>query len=731
MKKFLALCILVLAGLQLFAQNKHDKKFYLIDIDPGFTFEASDKHDVDSILRLYHATSNDTLRLFYLRMFSEGLSNEYLWTRYNRYLLNLTESRKDSLGLFYKGCALNNVGYEMQYIGNDLTGARQKYRESYDIFKKLKHSSGLGVEINNLAYIYQHEGNISKSLELYLEAAALFEKMNQPLGLTGIYINLGDICFKEDELGKAEEYFRKALKYALMGDQRPVLANVYNQLGTISNRNKKYQEALSFYQKALDLYTIERLSGKQALVSLGLSNVMKNMGNAAGSDDYVLKALEFARLSADQQIRAKVYDRYATLLISRGNYAQAGIYADSAYIFAKKLGYTDLLADAAEDLSVVYGRQNDFRKAYGFLKESKALGDSLHNDETKKAVIRSQYQVEYNKKAVEMKAEEDKKDALRAVERRQQQLVLALSLTALTVIAVFAFLAYRSYRKTLRQNIVIAEQKNEVLRQNAEISLQKAIVEEKKNEMVDSITYARRIQQAVLTGSEVWKRISGDYFIFYRPKDIVSGDFYWAHIISADLSVFALADCTGHGVPGAFMSMLGNSFLNEIVVENKIYEPGQILDRLRSKIIAALEQKGQTEQKDGMDISICLLDKKSMSLKWAGANNPLWISSENEMLELKPDTMPVGLYAGPQEPFTTLEMKLSHGDIIYLLTDGYADQFGGPHEKKFKYKPLKELLQSNRSLVASRQKEILESTLDNWKKGFEQVDDISLIGVRV
>jgi serine phosphatase RsbU (regulator of sigma subunit) len=276
----------------------------------------------------------------------------------------------------------------------------------------------------------------------------------------------------------------------------------------------------------------------------------------------------------------------------------------------------------------------------------------------------------------------------------------------------------------------------EVELKNEEVTHQKELVEEKQKEIIDSINYAKRIQQAVLTGEDVWKKVSKEHFILFKPKDIVSGDFYWAYNTPNNRSVFALADCTGHGVPGGFMSMLGNSFLNEIVVENKIFKADEILNKLRSKIIQALEQKGGTQQKDGMDISLCVWNKLDNTLEFAGANNPLWLVRKNEnavteLVEVKADKMPIGTYLENEVPFSSTTIQLQKGDIIFLCTDGYADQFGGPKGKKYKYKPLIDSLIKNYNLSMEEQKVAAEIAFNDWKNHHEQVDDVSLIGVRV
>jgi serine phosphatase RsbU (regulator of sigma subunit) len=316
-------------------------------------------------------------------------------------------------------------------------------------------------------------------------------------------------------------------------------------------------------------------------------------------------------------------------------------------------------------------------------------------------------------------------------QNQQKSLIILFGTLALLGTGFFAVMAFINFRKAKKANLIIENQKMEVELKNEEITHQKDLVDEKQKEIIDSINYAKRIQQAVLTGEDVWNKISKEYFILFKPKDIVSGDFYWAYNTPNNRSIFCLADCTGHGVPGGFMSMLGNSFLNEIVVENKIFKADQILNKLRSKIIHALEQKGGTQQKDGMDMSLCVWNKLDNTLEFAGANNPLWLLRGKELQEYKADKMPIGLYLETETPFSSVTIQLQAGDIIYLSTDGYADQFGGPKGKKLKYKPLIESLIKNSALPMAEQKNILDSTFNDWMHKHDQVDDVSLIGVKV
>ena len=260
---------------------------------------------------------------------------------------------------------------------------------------------------------------------------------------------------------------------------------------------------------------------------------------------------------------------------------------------------------------------------------------------------------------------------------------------------------------------------------------QRHLVEEKQKEIIDSINYAERIQRSFLATKELLDENLKDYFVFFQPKDVVSGDFYWASKLNNGNFVLVTADSTGHGVPGAIMSILNISCLENAVKEG-VKEPAEILNHTRINIIERLKKDGSADGgKDGMDASLICFDFKNNKLNYSAANNPIWIVRENQLLEFSPDKMPVGKHDKDSISFIQHEVSLEKGDLIYALTDGMPDQFGGPKGKKFMYKQLKELLICISTEPMEIQKQKLSDALNNWKGNMEQVDDITLIGIRV
>ena len=306
-------------------------------------------------------------------------------------------------------------------------------------------------------------------------------------------------------------------------------------------------------------------------------------------------------------------------------------------------------------------------------------------------------------------------------------------------------IAIRSYKQTQyvkKINVKIHDQKDEIESQRDEVEAQRDQLETQrdvvivqKNEIIESINYAKRIQTAMLPPETYLTELLNESFVFYKPRDIVSGDFYWIKQVNQYI-VLVAADCTGHGIPGALMSMLGISYLNEIVQRREITQSNQILNELRKQIKFSLRQHGQPDEaKDGIDLALCVLDLRNMKMQYSGANNPLYLISDvddvPQLKEIKADRMPIGYYQGKDKTFTNHDIQLEMGDTFYIFSDGFIDQKGGKDNKKFMSKNFKNLLLEIHDQPMYDQKGILDKTLLDWKGRNSQVDDILVIGVRV
>ncbi len=332
-------------------------------------------------------------------------------------------------------------------------------------------------------------------------------------------------------------------------------------------------------------------------------------------------------------------------------------------------------------------------------------------------------------------------EQLKAIEK--QKLLLYFAIIALGLLAGLGFFIFRAYQIKKKANTILADknekisrQKDEIEKQRDEIKEQKEVAEKQRDQIAyqkqhitDSIEYAKKIQTALLPSLELFAS-DIDHFVLYKPRDIVSGDFYWVGRFNGDQIIIA-ADCTGHGVPGAFMSMLGVSLLNEIIVNKGVMQPDLIMNQLRDAVISSLGQKEETSEiKDGMDMCICKFTPSSRVLQFAGANNPLYMFSGEELTEVKADKMPVAIYEN-MKPYTLHEFKLKKEDTFYIFSDGYVDQFGGPKLKKYLSKNFKNTLLEMQSMSMLDQGAKLDDIFEEWRKEVEQIDDVTVIGVRV
>ena len=579
---------------------------------------------------------------------------------------------------------------------------------------------------------YHMENKMDSALKYFNSGLIHFTKMGNERGIGKAYQSFALVKRSMHDYRGAIEDSRKALAIYEKAKWNLGIVNVSNNISNMYSSFHDYQEALVYSKKAFALSKELKDSVKYFEMMMQLGVRYNDLGGKPDSAIYYLSG-------ANPYFERNNF--YAFLMVLNSNMANAywaknkNIAQTKTYLY-KSMHYSDLsgsrdnLVPLYRDLSVCYILEGRKDSAEFYLYKTLDMVDTLNNQKALEQTRDLQTRYETEKKelqiqnqSLELKAKEE--------QNKQKTQIIWLGTLALVGSGFFGLIAFINFRKAKKANHIIEHQKMQVELKNEEVTHQKELVEEKQKEIIDSINYAKRIQQAVLTGEEVWSKVSKEHFILFKPKDIVSGDFYWAYNTPNGRSVFALADCTGHGVPGGFMSMLGNSFLNEIVVENKIFKADEILNKLRAKIIAALEQKGMTEQKDGMDIALCVWNKLDNTLEFAGANNPLWILRNHELIEYKADKMPIGTYLETPLPFSSKVIHLQKDDTIYLSTDGYADQFGGDKGKKLKYKLLLEFLTRINPLAMSTQKTELDKNFESWKSHYEQVDDVSIIGIRV
>ncbi|MCB0400907.1 MAG: SpoIIE family protein phosphatase [Flavobacteriales bacterium] len=394
-----------------------------------------------------------------------------------------------------------------------------------------------------------------------------------------------------------------------------------------------------------------------------------------------------------------------------------------SYKMAHELGSPQQIQSAAMAMSTLYRKQGKHEEAYPYLLEHKLMSDSLMNRENTRKLTQAGLQYEFEKKMQRREIEQMKKDHEHEIEIEEQKMISYSFAIGAGALIILSIVILKSLRDKKKANKRITQQKIEIEQKSNELA-------EALENITDSVKYAKRIQEALLQSEEHVSSHFPTHFILFKPKDIVSGDFYWSYEQDNEVYI-AAADCTGHGVPGALMNMLGISFLNSINAEANNLSPAAILDKLRKKVVQELHQTGKDwSSRDGMDISLCKVNIETQHVEWAGANNPLWIVSENDIREIKADRQAINYNEKPQ-PFTNHNIQLKKGDQLYLFSDGYADQFGGPKGKKFKYTSLKKLILSLSGESIQRQKELLDKNFDDWKGSLDQIDDVCIIGIQL
>jgi serine phosphatase RsbU (regulator of sigma subunit) len=606
------------------------------------------------------------------------------------------------------GSAYNTQGSFFFYKGL-YDSALHAFNRSLYLRKKIADKHGELKTLGNIGAIHFMKSDPKRALNYYEEALRLESELKYPEGTQVSLNNIANIYFRLRMLPQTLSYYRKAEKVYAGNRNTSQLSVTYDGLSSLYQDLDKLDSARYFINRSRELAEQENdLSGlAYAYTNLALiykKQKQNNLAIGAFGD-----ALRRATILKDKRLQIGIYGNLAALYIEHNDLDAGMVYLEKLIPLQKELNYAPYENELAEIFAEYYFRKKDYQNAYKYLKRFISARDSMYNLETTKQLTEMQEKYQTEKK--------EKENQLLQVENRTHKSVRNYLLMILGIALAAIIGSVFAYRKIKHSKSVISQQKE--------------LVDEKQKEILDSIRYAKRIQFALLASDKLLKAHLPDHFVFFRPKDVVSGDFYWG-IPSPDGFIYVTGDCTGHGVPGAFMSLLNISKLSEVIVEQQVVRPDLILNRVRNEIIRALNPEGSTEEsRDGMDAVVCKLDTRNMKLEFAAANNSFYIIRKGSILTCKADKMPVGKSHDEETPFTFNEVALEKGDTIYTFTDGFADQFGGSLGKKFKYKQLEELLLSINHYDLQTQRQKLSETFDRWKGGLEQVDDVCLIGVRV
>lgn len=639
--------------------------------------------------------------------------------QYNR-SLSIRQDIDDMSGV---GRSLNNLGLVYKIQG-DYERALAYYQNALAIFKEIEDRVGMANALNNIGIIYRLQGNREQALDHFVLANNQFEELGNKVGIAFSLNNIGNIYMQQEDVDKALEFYNLSLETSEeIGDQ-PAVATKLSNIGGAYQAMGETDKALEFTQRSLEM---QREMGDMD----GEVSNLNNLGNIYKDRKEFDKALDYFLSSLRTQNKMGQNDKATSTLYSVGElYKQKG---DPK----KALGYLQRSLAAAtsnkavEDqqkaynmLSETYADLGDFKKSYEYQQLNAQLTDSLDRIVSTKDLAEMQVQFEALRREREF-VEINKEKELQK-EKLGRQLLLRNFLIVLAIlILLLASLIYWRYRTKKKANV-------ELDKKNQEIHAQKELVEEQHHEITSSITYAKRIQDAILPTMDQIREFLPECFVFYRPKAIVSGDFYW-FAQTGDKVLIAAVDCTGHGVPGAFMSMIGNDLLNQIVNVEGQSSPDKILDRLHKGVQIALKQKhGVSENHDGMDVALVAIDKENRQLEFASANRYLYLFGKDGLKEFKGQDKNIGgIMHEDTRSYKMEAADYSSGDMIYLFSDGVTDQFGGPRSKKFGYRQLKNVLGDMSQESPENQKKKFISTMESWMEGQDQIDDFLLIGIRL
>ena len=625
---------------------------------------------------------------------------------------------------------LKNIGVLYQYQGN-YPQALENYLQSLKIFEQIKDEPGIANVLNNIGIVYRNQGNNQKALTYFARVQKIDEQNNDQTGLASILNNLGSIYYQEDDYQKAREYFLESLKIEENLKDNAGISISYNNLGLVALAEDKVEDAIAYYQKAL---VLDEKEGNKT----SASGTLNNLAYAYQKKDNLNKALNFAL---------------------------------KGYGLAEEVNSQELVMQLSETLMTIYEGLKDFEKAYEYQTYHLFAKEEVFNEANTKKVANLQSAYELEKKQAEvalLRANEERSKAQSA--RRQSIIVFTIMIIIVLALGIIGLYVSNQRRKKMNgvlrnQRNVLREKNEEINQQKEEILAQRDAIEERNSEIVaknqdieSSIQYAKRIQEAILPNQEEMKQALPQHFIYYRPRDIVSGDFYWfakteplpLYAESPDFQgnkllkgfeneklILAAVDCTGHGVPGAFMSAIGDSLLNHIVFDRRLHEPASILKALQDGVRKALRQD-EIENRDGMDMGLIVIDMEKKELTFAGAKNSLWIIQNDEMTEIRGDVVSIGGWQPDQHyQFTTHTFSIDSSTSIYMASDGYQDQFGGPKGKKFMRRKLRELFKEIYHKPMEEQHRIIDSTMKEWMSfpaanaaQHDQVDDMLVVGVR-
>lgn len=636
----------------------------------------------------------------------------------------------------------NDIPYRHIYRFGFVLENRNKYDQAIKLYelalqKSEKENGRKSIEIESwLGYTLSKVGESDKGLQHCLNALQNVENYKgEKRNFSKVYLLTAFVYKNSNQYEKALIYFKKTSQLAKKEGDRENLHNSLHEIGNTYLRSN-IDSALLYHKEALAIRESEKDSSALIFSYHDIAIDYTNLDSLDKANEYLYKAESIAKKKNDKWMLINIYQNIGDIYLKQNKFDKSLQLMLKAKTLADELNMKSAYERLYYNLYSLHRTQRKFEKALEYFEQYTYYRDSISSVEIQKNISELDKKYETAKK--------DKKLIENQEYIKRQRIVIIFVIIGLILVSAFMIIAIGLFRQKKAAYIILEHKNQEILSQkeeiqtqaenleeaNIKISHQMEVIERNHTQITASINYARRIQEAMLPVVDVYKENFTDSFIFYQPCDIVSGDFYWAEKVN-DKIVFAVADCTGHGVPGAMVSMLGMSLLNKVVIQSKNFTTDSILNELRVELKTALKQKGnKLEAKDGMDIAICILDRERKKLQFSGAYCNTYLFRENELIELKANSQPIGVFF-KEKDFSRIEMDVKEGDILYMFSDGFSSQFHHSTKEKIKVRRFKELLLEINKLSFEEQNNILEKYFNEWKGHQHQVDDVLVLGLKM
>jgi serine phosphatase RsbU (regulator of sigma subunit)/predicted negative regulator of RcsB-dependent stress response len=669
----------------------------------------------DSLSIILNQSVHDTLKIKSLRQIGKKhfLKREYDSCEiYAKSALSISEK----IGNKHHIAVSNKILGQVYLSKNDNASALKYYLKAVENYRELNDTtcSSYIFGLNDIGYIYSVYGMYPKSYGYYLKALKTSERLNDSTLILNINLSISELYSRKREFDKSISLYNSTIKLVNKNeDTLGYLPIIYNGLANNYLTKKQYDKSILYFNRVINIgkFTKQQIDVSAGQVGIGSTYMQMNKYDSAIK--YLNTSLIFKTNNSINN--AYSYNMLGAIYVAQNNYILAKQNTYKSLEISKHLRLNSIICDNYRNLYILDSCTKNYKSYIKNYALFIAYNDSLNNIESERKIVSAEMNYYFDKEKETQKLRQAELNKITELESNRKSTIITGIVIVLIILVLFSLFIYKSYLGKNKANKIITQQKH--------------LVEEKQKEILDNITYAKRIQTSIIPTEEYITKYAKNNFVMYNPKDIVSGDFYWA--TERDNKFYlATADCTGHGVSGAMVSMMNVSILNEVVNQKGITNTGEILNEVRNNVIKSLNPKGNEGVNDGMDCVLCAFDFDKKTLQYSASNNSFYIIRNKELIVCKADKMPIGL-STKMDSFKTNEIQLQSGDVVYMFTDGYADQFGGENNKKFKYKQLEELLISVQDFTMTTQKNVLIDRFNAWKGNNEQTDDVLIIGIKM